>query len=101
MKALLISALTVLFASAADARPRRLLGLVNPAQASANTQAAAGSTFHTGAQFRVGATHEGCGFSTVSAADAIRHCCYWGQRVPVAIGVARGPGGWYATVQYR
>jgi hypothetical protein len=44
---------------------------------------------------------EGVGFSTVSADDAIRKCCYWGQRSPVGIGVARGSNGWYATVLYR
>lgn len=70
------------------------------AQSKAQTQAQAGRCFHPGGSFG-GGTHEGCGFSTVSADDAIRHCCYWGQRTPIDIGVARGSNGWYATVIYR
>jgi hypothetical protein len=70
------------------------------AQQKAHTQAQAGRCFHPGGSFG-GGTHEGCGFSSVSADDAIRHCCYWGQRTPIDIGVARGANGWYATVLYR
>lgn len=70
------------------------------AQSKAQIQAQAGRCFHPGGSFG-GGTHEGCGFSTVSADDAIRHCCYWGQRTPIDIGVAQGPNGWYATVIYR
>lgn len=43
---------------------------------------------------------EGIGFSAVSADHAIRNCCYWGQRRPRDIGVARGPRGWFAVVRY-
>jgi hypothetical protein len=69
------------------------------AQAKAETQARAGRCFHPGGGLG-GGTHEGCGFSSVSADDAVRHCCYWG-RLPVReVGVARGPGGWYATAIY-
>lgn len=70
------------------------------AQQKAEIQARAGRCFHPGGSLGAG-THEGCGFSTVSADDAIRHCCYWGQRSPIDIGVARGGNGWYATVIYR
>lgn len=70
------------------------------AQQKAETQARSGRCFHPGGSFG-GGTHEGCGFSTVSADDAVRHCCYWGQRTPIDIGVARGANGWYATVIYR
>lgn len=70
------------------------------AQQKAQIQAQAGRCFHPGGSLG-GGTHEGCGFSSVSADDAIRHCCYWGQRTPIDIGVARGPNGWYATVLYR
>lgn len=44
---------------------------------------------------------EGVGFSTVSSDAAIRNCCFWGQRTPIEIGVARGDDGWYACVHYR
>jgi hypothetical protein len=70
------------------------------AQSKAEMQARAGRCFHPGGSLG-GGSHEGCGFSSVSADDAIRHCCYWGQRTPIDIGVARGGNGWYATVIYR
>ncbi len=70
------------------------------AQQKAEMQASSGRCFHPGGSLG-GGTHEGCGFSSVSADDAIRHCCYWGQRTPIDIGVARGANGWYATVLYR
>lgn len=132
--------LTVVVASAAEARPRRSNPVVYPtpavtmpvyqfptagpvvmsqpvvsqpttgmpmpatggglAQSKAQIQAQAGRCFHPGGSFG-GGTHEGCGFSSVSADDAVRHCCYWGQRTPIDIGVARGANGWYATVIYR
>lgn len=65
-----------------------------------NQQAAEGRMRHVGGSFGSG-RYEGVGFSTVSADHAIRNCCYWGQRTPVAIGVSRGANGWYATVLYR
>jgi hypothetical protein len=70
------------------------------AQAKANQQANEGRMRHVGGSFGNG-RYEGVGFSTVSADDAIRKCCYWNQRTPVEIGVARGNGGWFATVIYR
>lgn len=63
-------------------------------------QASEGRMRHVGGSMGSG-SYEGVGFSSVSADDAIRRCCYWGQRTPVGIGVARGAAGWYATVLYR
>ena len=45
--------------------------------------------------------YEGVGYSTRSADDAIKSCCYWGKRKPLDIGVARGHNGWYACVRYK
>lgn len=70
------------------------------AQYKSNAQAGNGVMRHIGGSFGEG-RYEGVGFSTVSADDAIKQCCYWGQRTPVDIGVARGANGWYATVLYR
>jgi len=70
------------------------------AQTKANLQASQGRMRHVGGSFGAG-RFEGVGFSTVSADAAIQQCCYWGQRDPVDIGVARGANGWYATVLYR
>lgn len=44
--------------------------------------------------------YEGVGFSSVSADQAIRNCCYYGKLIPKEIGVARGARGWYACVRY-
>lgn len=70
------------------------------AQAKAETQARAGRMFHPGGSMGSG-THEGVGFSSVSAEDAIRRCCYFGRLPVVETGVARGSNGWYACVIYR
>ena len=70
------------------------------AKQKASQQASSGQMRHVGGSMGSG-RYEGVGFSTVSADDAIRKCCYWGQRSPVGIGVARGSNGWYATVLYR
>ncbi len=67
------------------------------AQQSANTSAAQGRMAHRGGSYR----YEGVGFSAASAGQAIRNCCYYGQRVAIEIGVARGRNGWYACVRYR
>ena len=48
------------------------------------------------------ARYEGVGWSNVSSQSAIQACCYWGQKTPVEIGVARGADGfWYACVLYN
>jgi len=70
------------------------------AQAKAQQQAAEGRMRHVGGGFGAG-NYEGVGFSTASADHAISKCCFWGQRQPIDIGVARGRNGWYATVIYR
>jgi hypothetical protein len=70
------------------------------AKQKAAQMASSGRMQHLGGSMGTG-RYEGVGFSTSSADDAIRKCCYWGQRTPVGIGVARGNNGWYATVLYR
>lgn len=70
------------------------------AQYKAEVQARNGRMQHIGGSFGAG-RFEGVGFSTVSADAAIKACCYYGEKTPVDIGVARGNNGWYATVLYR
>lgn len=70
------------------------------AQRKAQQQAAEGRMRHVGGSLGSGG-YEGVGFSTRSAEDAVRNCCYWGQRTPTAVAVSRGPNGWYANVLYR
>ena len=70
------------------------------AQAKAEQQARSGVMRHVGGSMGAG-RFEGVGFSTVSADDAIRKCCYFGQKQVVEYGVARGVKGWFATVLYR
>lgn len=70
------------------------------AQRKAQQQASEGRMRHVGGSMGSG-RYEGVGYSTVSADHAVTQCCYWGQRTPVGIGVARGARGWYATVLYR
>lgn len=70
------------------------------AKAKSQQQANEGRMRHVGGSMGTG-RFEGVGFSTVSADDAIRRCCFWGQRTPIGIGVVRGNRGWYATVIYR
>ena len=70
------------------------------AKQKAQQQASEGRCRHVGGSMGT-ARYEGVGFSTVSADHAISSCCYWGQRSPVGIGVAKGRNGWYATVLYR
>jgi hypothetical protein len=70
---------------------------ITTAQTEAEGMARTGILRHCG---RNGGRAEGIGFSTVSADHAIRNSCYWGQRKPREIGVARGPRGWYACVRY-
>lgn len=92
--ALLVATALVSFSSSADACDKCV------AQRKAQQQAAEGRMRHVGGSLGSGG-YEGVGFSTRSAEDAIRNCCYWGQRTPTAVGVSRGPNGWYATVLYR
>ena len=67
------------------------------AQGAAEAQAQSGQCRHFGGN----SGYEGVGYSTVSAEHAIRSCCFWGQRKPREIGVARGRNGWFACVRYH
>jgi hypothetical protein len=67
------------------------------AQGVAEIQASRCSMGHCGGN----SGYEGVGFSSNSADAAVKNCCYWGQRTPIEIGVARGRNGWYACVRYR
>lgn len=67
------------------------------AQGVAELQARCGQCKHFGGN----RGYEGVGYSSSSADAAIRNCCYWGQRKPREIGVARGPRGWFACVRYH
>jgi hypothetical protein len=70
------------------------------AQNKSARQATTGRMRHVGGSMGTG-RYEGVGFSSVSAEDAIRRSCYWGQRTPTGIGVVKGARGWYATVLYK
>lgn len=67
------------------------------AQGVAEMQARCGQCKHFGGN----RGYEGVGYSTKSADAAIHNCCYWGQRKPREIGVAKGPRGWFACVRYH
>jgi hypothetical protein len=67
------------------------------AQGVAEMQARSGQCKHFGGN----SGYEGVGYSSSSSEAAIRNCCYWGQRKPRDIGVARGPRGWFACVRYH
>jgi hypothetical protein len=67
------------------------------AQGVAELQARCGQCKHFGGN----RGYEGVGYSSSSSEAAIRNCCYWGQRKPREIGVARGPRGWFACVRYH
>lgn len=71
---------------------------VSTAQEKAHRLAALGRLTHAG---RLAGRYEGVGFSSRSADEAIRSCCYWGRRQPIDIGVARGARGWFAVVGYQ
>lgn len=73
------------------------------AQQSAEDMARTGVLRHCG---RTGGRREGIGFSTVSADQAVRSCCYYqdamrGRYRIVERGVARGPRGWFAVLRYE
>lgn len=67
------------------------------AQGVAEMQARYGQCRHFGGN----SGYEGVGYSAISPDHAVRSCCFWGQRTPVDIGVARGRNGWFACVRYR
>ena len=69
------------------------------AQWKAEQSARMGSVQHLGGGFG-GGSYEGNGFGATPD-QAIQNACYWGQRTPIQIGVARGANGYYATIFYR
>jgi hypothetical protein len=73
--------------------------VVGSAQWKAEQCARMNSVMHLGGGFG-GGSFEGCGFGA-TADQAIRNSCYWGQRTPIEIGVARGSNGYFATIFYR
>lgn len=77
--------------------PRTYSYTNSTAQGVAQIQANRNSMGHCGGN----TGYEGVGFSSRSADEAIRNCCYWGKKTPIDIGVARGKNGWYACVRYR
>lgn len=92
----------------AEARPRRNYSYTtyspapsnvdtSTAQGVAEAQAQSGQCRHFGGN----TGYEGVGFSSAGPEEAKRNCCFWGQRTPVDIGIARGARGWFACVRYR
>lgn len=71
---------------------------ISSAQADAEHMARTGVLRHCG---RNGGRREGIGFSTRSAEDAVRNCCYYGRYRIVERGVAHGPRGWFAVLRYE
>jgi hypothetical protein len=71
--------------------------IVVPAQVEAEEMARTGVFGHRG---RHGRCREGIGFSTVSADDAVRRCCFYNTLTPREIGVAKGRRGFYAVIRY-
>ena len=70
------------------------------AQQHAETLAANGTFAHCS---RRGGGYEGIGFSSAGPDDAVRRCCYWGQRRVREIGTAWSPlrRGWVAVGRYE
>lgn len=101
MRIVLVLALAALtqtcYAGGKAQSPACATGSCLTAQQSAQQSAAVGVMAHRGGRYR----YEGVGFSTSSAQDAIRNCCYYGQRPAVEIGVSRGRRGWYACIRYQ
>ena len=84
---------------AAASAPSVTVIINESAQQAAENNARRGSIGHCA---RRAGRYEGCGFSPVSAEQAVKSCCFWGGRRPVReIGVARGLRGWYAVVWYE
>lgn len=83
-------------------QPRKVVihNHVISAQAHAEQLAAAGTFGHCS---RRGGGYEGIGLSPVSPEDAVRRCCYWGQRRVREIGTAWSPvrRAWIAVVRYE
>ena len=70
------------------------------AQGKAEFLAQVGRVYHPGGSFG-GGSYEGCGMNSTRE-TAISTCCFWGQRTPIEIGVAKASNGmWYAVVFYK
>lgn len=93
MRSIVLAILLSFVAVACEAA--RPVVVVQTAQDAAIVMARRGVLVHSGC-----GCYEGIGFSTTSPDDAVRRCCYWGQRRPKEIATARGPRGWYAVVRY-
>ena len=79
--------------------PQAAAAAPGSAQWKAEQSARIGSVQHLGGGFG-GGSFEGNGFGPTPD-QAIRNSCFWGQRTPIEIGVARGANGYYATIFYR
>jgi hypothetical protein len=95
---LLVAALAFASVANADTTVVARRGSVISAQDHAVVIARRGSLVHSSC-----GQYEGIGFSTVSAEQAKRSCCFYGQRTPAEIGVAWSPlrRGWFAVIRYR
>jgi len=95
---LLLAALAFASVANADTTVVARRGSVVTAQDHAVVIARRGSLVHSSC-----GQYEGIGFSTVSAEQAKRSCCFYGKRTPVDIGVAWSPlrRGWFAVIRYR
>jgi hypothetical protein len=95
---LLLAALAFTSVANADTTVVARRGSVVSAQDHAVVIARRGSLVHSSC-----GQYEGIGFSTVSAEQAKRSCCFYGKRTPVDIGVAWSPlrRGWFAVIRYR
>jgi hypothetical protein len=95
---LLLAALAFASVANADTTVVARRGSVISAQDHAVVIARRGSLVHSSC-----GQYEGIGFSTVSAEQAKRSCCFYGKRTPVDIGVAWSPlrRGWFAVIRYR
>lgn len=89
----------------AAARPSASCPDVASAQHKAEIMASQSLSGHIGrTQIPAGCSsgYEGTAGHRSTRDDAIRSCCYWGQKTPVEIGAAQNAAGqWFAVVYYR
>jgi hypothetical protein len=101
MRSLILALLLCLCAAQAHAdrvvvRSTANVSLV-PVQNLANEMARTGVLLHCSLAGR----REGVGFSSVSAEDAEKNCCFYGKYRIREKAVARGPRGWFAVIRYQ
>lgn len=91
--------LAIVMATACVAQAQVPVVIIVSAQEHAEHLARTNTFGHCG---RRGGVYEGIGFSSVSAEDAMRRSCFWGQRRVREIGTAWSPvrRGWVAVVRY-